>query len=87
MHLEQLPEDMSELSREHVDELLETVLAFINARGLRIGVCMLLLDCEGIKTVGNVPPELQLDVMQEICNRLTTTGADTIEEIKGAPRH
>lgn len=84
---EQLPDNLSLLSREQVDDLLQTVLAFIKERDLRFGVCMLLLDADGIKTVGNVPPDLQYEAMAEVCKRLSTDGPDTMEVIHEPAKH
>ena len=68
------PKDFSELTMEHTDGLLGAVIHHLQSKGLRIGITMVLIDRGGIKTIGNMNPEMQADALGLVVERLRGQG-------------
>lgn len=69
--------DFSELTLENVEGLLAAVIHHLQARNLRIGVTLVLIDRGGIKTVGNMTPGMQGEALGLVVERLAGSGPDS----------
>lgn len=57
------------MSMEQLGELLGVVVLYLQANGLKVGVTLLAIDRDGMRTVGNLTPDTQRDAFQMLLER------------------
>lgn len=81
-------EELHTMTPEQLGELTGLLQAFMSMHGLNVGFTLTIHDGQGIRTMGNVSPEGQLEAAEMIVERMRPggEGADESYEIPaGAP--
>lgn len=74
-------DDADELLSEHLAALGGLVEGFMRDTGLRFGYTLLTFDRNGIKTMGNMPPEAQGEMFTFVALQMTGDGPDSVGKI------
>jgi hypothetical protein len=74
MESEMRQEDADEMSPEQIRKLAAYVQAFVTHEKLNVGVCVVVFDRDGYKTIGTVPPEAQAQAFATLHERMRPGG-------------
>lgn len=61
MVTEMRQEEVDDMNTEQSSRLAAAVVEFLAREKLNVGICVVVMDRSGYKTVGNVPPEAQAE--------------------------
>lgn len=75
------------LTNEDVTDLLGVVASYMRGRGWNLGLALVILDSDGVKTMGNMPPQLQEAAFRFLLEKLETVGPDSEVDIGDGSTH
>lgn len=57
------------MTLEQLGELLQIAVLFLQANGLKIGLTLVTIDRDGMRTIGNLTPDIQRDAFRLLVER------------------
>lgn len=81
MDLEMNALGFTAMSVEQLGELLQLAVLFLQANGLKIGLTIVTVDRDGMRTLGNLPPHTQREAFKALIERMDSP--DDVQEMTG----
>jgi len=75
----------SSMSMEQLGELLRIAVLFLQANGLQIGLTIVTIDHDGMRTLGNLSPDTQRAAFTALLSKLDTPESEEWLDKNGKP--